>query len=110
MAVDNALPPGTSPRRWARWTAIACAVLLLAAGAAYAVRGTLLLNVARVFLDRDAELVAQEKADGVAVVFAKPTSPWVTPMKNVMNPMWQSIGAEGVNYYTFAGPSNLLRS
>jgi len=31
-------------------------------------------------------------------------------MKNVMNPMWQSIGAEGVNYYTFAGPSNLLRS
>jgi hypothetical protein len=84
--------------------------LLLVVGAAYVVRCTLLLNVARIFLDHDGELVAQEKADGVAIVFAKPPSPWVMPMKNVMNPMWQSIGAEGVNYYTFAGPSNLLRS
>ena len=32
-------------------------------------RCTLLLSVARVFLDQDAELVAQEKADGVTIVF-----------------------------------------
>ena len=111
MAVNNALRFGARPsRRWARWTVIVCAALLLAVGAAYAVRRTLLLNVARVFLDRDAELVAQEKADGVAIVFAKPLPPWVMPMKNVMNPMWQSIAAEGVNYYTFAGPRDLFGS
>jgi hypothetical protein len=69
-------------------------VLLLVVGAAYAVRRTLLLDVARVFLDRDADLVAQERADGVAIVFAKPPPPWVIPMKNVMNPMWQSIAAD----------------
>jgi hypothetical protein len=86
------------------------AALVLVFGAAYVTRCTLLLDVARIVLDRDAELVAQEKADGVAIVFAKPPSPWVTPMKNVMNPMWRSIGAEGVNYFTFAGPGNLLRS
>ena len=34
----------------------------------------------------------------------------MAPLKNVMNPMWKSIGAEGVNYYSFAGPANLLRS
>jgi len=111
MVTDDAPRPTALPSsQWVRRTAIVCAVLLLVVGAAYAVRCTLLLNVARVFLDRDAVLVAQEKADGIAIVFAKPPSPWVMPMKNVMNPMWQSIGAEGVNYYTFAGPSNLFQS
>lgn len=109
-AYDPASPAAPSSNRWVRRIAFGSAALLLVVGAAYVVRCTLLLNVARIFLDHDAELVAQEKADGVAVVFAKPPSPWVMPMKNVMNPMWQSIGAEGVNYYTFAGPSNLLRS
>src|SRR5689334_14470095 len=100
MAVENALRfRALLSRRWARWTAIACAALLLAVGAAYAMRRTLLLDVARAFLDRDGELVAQEKADGVTIVFAKPPPPWVMPMKNVMNPLWQSIAAEGVNYY-----------
>ncbi len=111
MAVNEALRPrAILSIRWVRRTAIVCAVLLLVVAAAYAVRCTLLLNIARVFLNRDAELVAQEKSDGVAIVFAKPPPPWVMPMKNVMNPMWQSIGAEGVNYYTFAGPGNLFRS
>ena len=111
MAVNDALRPSAiSSIRWVRWVAIVCAVLLMVAAAAYAVRCTLLLNIARVFLNRDAELVAQERSDGVAVVFAKPPSPWVMPMKNLMNPMWQSIGADGVNYYTFAGPGNLFQS
>jgi hypothetical protein len=107
---DPASPAAPSSSRWVRRIAFVSAALLLAVGTAYAVRCTLLLDVARIVLDQDAELVAQEKADGVAIVFAKPPSPWVMPMKNVMNAMWQSIGAEGVNYYTFAGPSNLLRS
>jgi hypothetical protein len=109
-ANDPASPAAPSSSQRARRIAFVSAALLLVVGAAYVVRCTLLLNVARIFLDQDAELVAQEKADGVVIVFAKPPSPWVMPMKNVMNPMWQSIGAEGVNYYTFAGPSNLLRS
>jgi len=109
-ANDPAGPAASSSSERARRIAFVSVALLLIFGAAYVVRCTLLLNVARIFLDQDAELAAQEKADGVAIVFAKPPSPWVMPMKNVMNPMWQSIGAEGVNYYTFAGPSNLLRS
>ncbi len=109
-ANDPTSPAASSSSHRARRIAIVFAALLLVIGAAYVVRCTLLLNVARIFLDQDAKLLAQEKADGVAIVFAKPPSPWIMPMKNVMNPMWQSIGAEGVNYYTFAGPSNLLRS
>ena len=103
-------PHRTAPRRWARALAVALAagVLLLAAG--YGVRRTLLLAVARVFLDRDPDLAAQEKADGIRIVFAPPPTPWVAPLKNVMNPMWQSIGAAGVNYYTYAGPADLLSS
>jgi len=107
---DPVSPVAPSSSRRVRRIAFASAALLFVFGAAYVVRCTLLLNAARIFLDQDADLVAQEKADGVAIVFAKPPSPWVMPMKNVMNSMWQSIGAEGVNYYTFAGPRNLLRS
>ena len=101
---------GSASRPWARRLGILSAALLLVLVAGYATRRSLLLNVARVFLERDSELVAQEKADGFQIVFAKPPPPWVAPLKNLMNPMWQSIGAEGVNYYTFAGPGNLLRS
>ncbi len=101
---------GSASRRWARRLGILSAALFLVLGAGYVIRRTLLLDVARVLLDRDTGLVAQEKADGLQILFAKPRPPWVTPLKNVMNPMWQSIGAEGVNYYTFAGPGNLLRS
>ena len=100
----------SASRRWARRLGIISAALLLVVGAGYVMRRTLLLDVARVLLDRDAELVAQEKADGLRIVFEKPPPPWVATLKNVMNPMWQPIGAEGVNYYTFAGPGNLLRS
>jgi hypothetical protein len=83
-------------------------LLLILIGAGYAMRGTLLLKVARVYLDRDPALIAQEKADGIVIVFAEPPTPWITPMKNLMNPVWQSIGADGVNYFTFAGPGNLF--
>lgn len=110
MATDPATHRGSALTRWARRLGIFSAVLLLVVGAGYAVRRTLLLDVARIFLDRDSELVAQEKADGVQIEFAKPPSPFVVPLKNVMNPMWQAIAAEGVNYYTFAGPGNLFRS
>ena len=110
MAADPASRRESASRRWARRLGILAATLLLVVGAGYVLRRTLLLDIARVVLDRDSELLAQEKADGVRIVFAKPPPPFVAPLKNVMNPMWQVIGAEGVNYYTFAGPANLFRS
>ncbi len=112
MVVNEALLPKAPPsgRRWVRRTTYVCVLLLILIGAGYAMRGTLLLKVARVYLDRDPALIAQEKADGIVIVFAEPPTPWVTPMKNLMNPAWQSIGADGVNYFTFAGPGNLFRA
>jgi hypothetical protein len=110
MAADPASRRESASRRWARRLGILAATLLLVVGAGYVLRRTLLLDIARVVLDRDSELLAQEKADGVRIVFAKPPPPFVAPLKNVMNPMWQVIGAEGVNYYTFAGPAHLFRT
>jgi hypothetical protein len=79
-------------------------------GAGYATRCTLLLHVARLVLSRDADLVAQEKKDGVAIDFVRPSTAWVKPMKNLMNSIWLPIQAKGVNYFTFAAPANLLRN
>ncbi|HZS57684.1 MAG TPA: hypothetical protein VFA43_00340 [Gemmatimonadaceae bacterium] len=70
----------------------------------YAARCTLLLDIARVVLNHDSDLVAQERADGVGIVFAQPASLWITPMKNQMNRIWEPIKASGVNYYMFARP------
>jgi hypothetical protein len=85
---------------------VACLGVLLATG--YFTRRTLLLNAARAYLDRDTTLVAQEKADAIAIVFPKPPHPWVTPMKNQMNEIWNPIQANGVNYYMFAKPKTWL--
>jgi hypothetical protein len=73
-------------------------------------RCTLLLDIARIFLSRDSDLLAQERTDGVTIVFAGIPSAWVKPMKNLMNPIWLPIQAEGVNYFTFAAPKNLFRT
>jgi hypothetical protein len=100
--------PLSRPRR--RRIAFLCLTLIGVLLAVYSARRVLLLNVARVFLDHDAALAAQEKADGVAMVFGVRPPAWITPMKNLMNPIWQPIGATGVNYYTFAGPARALRS
>jgi hypothetical protein len=101
-----------SPRSnpWRRRIAFLCLALIGVLIATYSVRRVLFLNLARVVLDRDAALVAQEKTDGVTVVFGVRPSAWITPMKNLMNSIWQPIGATGVNYYTFAGPARVLRS
>ena len=96
-------------KRWRRRIALLGVALLGVAAAAYMARCALLLDVATIVLNHDADLVAQERADGVAIVFAEPPPGWISPMKNVMNPIWQPIGATGVNYYTFAGPSTVLR-
>jgi hypothetical protein len=100
--------PRSNP--WRRRIAFLCLALTGGLIAAYSARRVLLLNVARVALDRDAALVAQEKTDGVAIVFGVRPSAWITPMKNLMNSIWQPIGATGVNYYTFAGPARVFRS
>jgi hypothetical protein len=98
------------PGRWRKRIVILSASLVVVAIAAYAMRCTLLLNVARIALDHQAELVAQERADAVRIAFPKPPSAWITPMKNQMNEIWAPIKAEGVNYYMFAGPRAWLNS
>ena len=95
---------------WRRNVAVAIAILLVLLGAAYVIRCTLLLNIARVVLTRDADLVGQERQDGVAIDFIGITPAWVKPMKNLMNTIWTPIQAKGVNYFTFAAPGNLFRS
>ena len=110
MIGNAAGPRGSTAPRWIRRLGYVVAVLLLLVVSGYVVRRTLFLAVARVLFNRSAALVAQEKADGVQIIFAKLPAPWVAPMKNVMNAMWKPIGAEGVNYYSFAGPSNVFRS
>ncbi|HEY6515702.1 MAG TPA: hypothetical protein VIY50_06130 [Steroidobacteraceae bacterium] len=93
--------------RWV-FALLACVGVLTAVG--YAARSTLLLAVARIVLNHDSELVAQERADVVAIAFPKPASLWVTPMKNQMNRIWDPIKANGVNYYMFAKPQTWFRS
>ena len=100
----------SGPKGWRRNAAFTVASLVVLFGAAYAMRCTLLLNIARIFLSRDADLLAQERKDGVTIGFASTPSAWVKPMKNLMNPIWLPIQAEGVNYFTFAAPGNLFRS
>ena len=95
--------------RWVKRIVGLLACLAVLAIAAYVTRYTLLLNVARIVLNHDPELVAQERADGVAIVFAKPPSVWISPMKNQMNSVWEPIKANGVNYYLFAKPQTWFK-
>jgi hypothetical protein len=90
--------------RWRKRLVIVLACLAILAGTAYSARCALLLNIARIMLNRDSGLVAQERADSVAIAFAKPPPAWIAPMKNPMNDIWDPIKANGVNYYMFAGP------
>lgn len=57
-ANDPASPAAPSSSPWVRRIAFVSAALLLVVGVAYVVRCTLLLNIARIVLDRDAALVA----------------------------------------------------
>jgi hypothetical protein len=110
MAAPNLPAPRSAPfeGRWRKRIGILLGSLAVVVIAAYAMRCTLLLNLGRIVLDHQAELVAQEHADGVAIVFPTPPSAWVTPMKNRMNGIWAPIKTNGVNYYTFAGPRTWL--
>ena len=113
MPARNQSEPQTSALFWRRWLnriGILFASLVVVIIAMYAMRCTLLLNVARIALDRQAELVGQEHADGVTIVFPKPPSAWITPMKNLMNPIWAPMKTNGVNYYLFAKPRTWLNS
>jgi hypothetical protein len=96
-------------RRRRRRIAIFLASVAIIAAASYVTRRTLMLNVARIALNHDSALVAQEHADGVAIVFARPPPAWISPMKNQMNEIWEPIKADGVNYYMFAGPRTWLQ-
>jgi len=95
-------------RRWRLRVGIFAACCTLLALAAFAARRTLLLDLARIALNRDPALIAQEKADGVMITFANRPAVWIAPMKNEMDEIWAPIHANGVNYYTFAGPRNWM--
>jgi hypothetical protein len=99
-----------SLKGWRRNVAVSFAILVVLLSAAYAIRCTLLLQIARIVLSRDSDLLAQERKDGVAIDFVGTGTAWVKPMKNLMNSIWLPIQAKGVNYFTFAAPDNVLRS
>ena len=103
-------PVPHSFRTWLKWVVALLACLGILAGAAYVTRYTLLLNVARIVLNHDSELVAQERADTVAIVFAKPLSVWTTPMKNRMNDIWEPIKAEWGQLLYVCETANLVQS
>jgi hypothetical protein len=95
---------------WRRNLGLSIAIFALLFIAAYSIRCTLLLNIARIALSHDSDLVAQERKDGVTIYFPGFDPVWVKSMKNLMNPIWTPIDAEGVNYFMFAGPGSLLRN
>ena len=95
---------------WLKWTVALSACFGSLAVAGYVTRCILLLNVARIVLNHDSALAEQERADAVAIVFAKPPPVWITPMKNQMNGIWEPIKANGVNYYMFAKPQTWFRT
>jgi hypothetical protein len=100
----------TFARPWLKRSAALLACLGILAVAGYVTRCILLLNVARIILAHDSALLAQERADAVAIVFADPPPAWITPMKNQMNAIWDPIKADGVNYYMFAKPQTWFRT
>lgn len=93
---------------WRRKAVLVLATIAIVAISAYLARITLLLNVARIALNHDAEVVRQEHLDTLAIVFQRPHSVWISPMKNQMNDIWDPIKADGVNYFMFAGPRTPL--
>lgn len=100
----KALWPGT----WRRATTLVVSILVFIAGVAYLARVPLMLNVARIALNRNAEVVQQEHLDTLAIVFPRPPPAWIASMKNQMNDIWDPIKADGVNYFMFAAPRTLL--
>ena len=91
-----------------RKAALIVTVIAIMASVAYLARVSLLLNVARIALNRDANLIRQEHLDAVAIVFPRPPPAWIAPMKNQMNDIWDPIRADGVNYFMFAAPRTLF--
>ena len=93
---------------WRRKAALAVTVIAIVAGVAYLARASLLLNVARIALNRDADLIRQEHLDALVIAFPRPPPAWISPMKNQMNDIWDPIKADGVNYFMFAAPRTLF--
>jgi hypothetical protein len=112
MQSENAEPPSKASflGTWRKNTVLVLTALAIVAGFAYLARSTLLLNVARVAINHDAEVIGQEHTDTLAIVFPRPPPAWISPMKNRMNEIWDPIKADGVNYFMFAGPRTWLRT
>jgi hypothetical protein len=110
MPSKNAEPQSKAPclGTWRRKALLVVTAIAMVAGFAYLARFTLLLNVARIALNRDAEVIRQEHIDTLAVVFPSPPPAWISAMKNQMNEIWDPIKADGVNYFMFAGPRTLV--
>lgn len=51
----------------------------------------------------------QEILNGVKPRFGYLPAPWISPMiKQEMNQIWEPLNLKGMNYFTFAGPKNIL--
>lgn len=99
---------GTWFGTWRRKAALIVTVIAIMGGVAYLAKVSLLLDVARIALNRDAGLIRQEHLDTLAIVFPRPPPTWISPMKNQMNDIWDPIRADGVNYFMFAAPRTWL--
>lgn len=108
LVTENLNPgsPACRGRNWRKRVGIALLAFVLAAAGAYSMRTMLTLNLARFALDRDSSMKLQEREDGIAILFATPPAPWISPLKNEMNEIWAPQQLRGVNYYTYAGPNS----
>ena len=62
---------------WRRKALPVVTTIAMVAGFAYLARFTLLLNIARIALNHDAEVIRQEHIDTLAVVFPSPPPAWI---------------------------------
>jgi hypothetical protein len=110
MPAKNAVPQSKASwlGTWRKKALLVVATIVMLAGVACLARFTLLLNAARIALNRDSEVIRQEHIDTLAVVFPSPPPAWIAAMKNQMNEILDPIKADGVNYFMFAGPRTLV--
>jgi hypothetical protein len=79
-------------------------VLLLAVSFTMASCQSTKLGLARALTSRDQATLAQERANGAAVVLGTIPKGWTKPFKLAMNDIWRDLHLQGVNYFTFGGP------
>lgn len=102
-------PARSRLRVWLRRLGCVILALLVALIIAYPMRFYLQQGAITRLINRDKGVVAQEREDGAMVEFSLVPPAWVAPLKNDMSPVWATVHAAGVNYFTFGAPHTLWR-